>query len=96
MRKLLDVLQRLVDLGNTVVVIEHNLDVIKTADWIIDLGPDGGEYGGRVVATGTPEEVSRVKKSYTGAGAGEGRCDNGLRDRSREQVPRTSRSISRG
>jgi excinuclease ABC subunit A len=64
-RKLLDVLQRLVDLGNTVVVIEHNLDVIKTADWIIDLGPDGGEYGGRVVAAGTPEQVARSKKSYT-------------------------------
>jgi excinuclease ABC subunit A len=64
-RKLLDVLQRLVGLGNTVVVIEHNLDVIKTADWIIDLGPDGGEYGGRVVATGTPEQVARSKKSYT-------------------------------
>ena len=64
-RKLLDVLQRLVDLGNTVVVIEHNLDVIKTADWIIDLGPDGGEYGGRIVASGTPEQVSRSKKSYT-------------------------------
>ncbi len=64
-RKLLDVLQRLVELGNTVVVIEHNLDVIKTADWIIDLGPDGGEYGGRVVASGTPEQVSRSKKSYT-------------------------------
>ncbi len=47
------------------VVIEHNLDVIKTADWIVDLGPDGGEYGGRVVATGTPEQVSRSKKSYT-------------------------------
>ncbi|MGA2146085.1 MAG: excinuclease ABC subunit UvrA [Bryobacteraceae bacterium] len=64
-RKLLDVLARLVDLGNTVVVIEHNLDVIKTADWILDLGPDGGEYGGRVVACGTPEQVSRSKKSYT-------------------------------
>jgi excinuclease ABC subunit A len=64
-RKLLDVLQRLVSLGNTVVVIEHNLDVIKTADWIIDLGPDGGEYGGRVVASGTPEQVARSKKSYT-------------------------------
>jgi excinuclease ABC subunit A len=64
-RKLLDVLQRLVGLGNTVVVIEHNLDVIKTADWIIDLGPDGGEYGGRIVASGTPEQVSRSKKSYT-------------------------------
>jgi excinuclease ABC subunit A len=65
-RKLLDVLQRLVDLGNTVVVIEHNLDVMKTADWIIDLGPDGGEYGGRLVAVGTPEQVARSKKSYTG------------------------------
>jgi excinuclease ABC subunit A len=64
-RKLLDVLQRLVDLGNTVVVIEHNLDVIKTADWIIDLGPDGGEYGGRLVVAGTPEQVVRSKKSYT-------------------------------
>ena len=64
-RKLLDVLQRLTDLGNTVVVIEHNLDVIKTADWLIDLGPDGGEYGGRIVATGTPEQVLRAKKSFT-------------------------------
>jgi excinuclease ABC subunit A len=64
-RKLLDVLQRLVELGNTVVVIEHNLDVMKSADWIVDLGPDGGEYGGRIVATGTPEQVSRSKKSYT-------------------------------
>jgi excinuclease ABC subunit A len=64
-RKLLDVLQRLVDLGNTVVVIEHNMDVMKTADWIIDLGPDGGEYGGRLVAAGTPEQVARSKKSYT-------------------------------
>ena len=64
-RKLLDVLQQLVGLGNTVVVIEHNLDVIKTADWIVDLGPDGGEYGGRVVACGTPEQVSRSKKGYT-------------------------------
>ena len=65
-RKLLEVLQRLVDLGNTVVVIEHNLDVIKSADWVIDLGPDGGEDGGRVVAAGTPEQVMRVKKSFTG------------------------------
>jgi excinuclease ABC subunit A len=64
-RKLLDVLQRLVSLGNTVVVIEHNLDVMKTADWLIDLGPDGGEYGGRIVACGTPEQVARSKKSYT-------------------------------
>jgi len=65
-RKLLDVLQRLVDLGNTVLIIEHNLDVIKQADWIIDLGPEGGQGGGRVVAQGTPEQVARVKKSYTG------------------------------
>ncbi|MGC2235980.1 MAG: excinuclease ABC subunit UvrA [Pyrinomonadaceae bacterium] len=64
--KLLDVLQRLVDTGNTVIVIEHNLDVIKSADYIIDLGPEGGEHGGKVVACGTPEEIARVKKSYTG------------------------------
>jgi excinuclease ABC subunit A len=63
--KLLDVLQNLVELGNTVVVIEHNLDVIKTADWIIDLGPEGGERGGAVVAFGTPEEILRNPKSYT-------------------------------
>ena len=63
--KLLEVLHNLVDLGNTVVVIEHQLDVIKTADWIIDLGPDGGEKGGTVVATGTPEELLRYPKSYT-------------------------------
>ncbi len=65
-KKLLDVLNRLVSLGNTVLIIEHNLDVIKQADWIIDLGPEGGEAGGRVVAEGTPEQVARVKKSYTG------------------------------
>jgi excinuclease ABC subunit A len=65
-RKLLDVLNRLVDLGNTVIVIEHHLDVIKQADWIIDLGPEGGEAGGRIVAQGTPEQVARTKKSYTG------------------------------
>jgi excinuclease ABC subunit A len=64
-RKLLDVLQRLAGLGNTVVVIEHNLDVIKTADWIIDLGPEGGEEGGRLVVAGTPEQVARHRKSYT-------------------------------
>ena len=64
--KLLDVLQRLVDTGNTVIVIEHNLDVIKSADYIIDLGPEGGANGGRIVAQGTPEEVAKVKKSYTG------------------------------
>ncbi len=64
--KLLDVLHRLTDLGNTVVIIEHNLDVIRNADWIIDLGPEGGEDGGRIVAHGTPEQVATVKKSYTG------------------------------
>ncbi|MBL7013177.1 MAG: excinuclease ABC subunit UvrA [Candidatus Marinimicrobia bacterium] len=65
-RMLLNVLQKLVDRGNTVVVIEHNLDVIKTADWVIDLGPEGGDEGGTVLAEGTPEQVSRVKGSYTG------------------------------
>ncbi len=65
-RKLLDVLKRLTDLGNTVIIIEHHLDVIKTADWIIDLGPEGGERGGRVVAEGTPEQVAKSKGSYTG------------------------------
>jgi excinuclease ABC subunit A len=64
--RLLDVLHRLVDAGNTVIVIEHNLDVIKTADWIIDLGPEGGEFGGEVIAEGTPEQVARIPKSYTG------------------------------
>jgi excinuclease ABC subunit A len=65
--KLLDVLERLVKLGNTVLVIEHNLDVIKTADYLIDLGPEGGDGGGTVIATGTPEEVARNERSYTGA-----------------------------
>jgi excinuclease ABC subunit A len=62
---LLQVLNRLADMGNTVLVIEHNLDVIKCADWIIDMGPEGGDGGGQVVATGTPEEIVRVKESYT-------------------------------
>ena len=65
-RKLLDVLGRLVDLGNTVIVIEHNLDVIKSADWILDLGPEGGDAGGQIVATGTPEEIAAVEGNYTG------------------------------
>ncbi|MFL5619568.1 MAG: excinuclease ABC subunit UvrA, partial [Gemmatimonadaceae bacterium] len=65
-RKLLGVLTRLVEAGNTVIVIEHNLDVIKTADWIIDLGPEGGTRGGTIVAAGTPEEVARVEASHTG------------------------------
>jgi excinuclease ABC subunit A len=85
-KMLLKVLHTLVDRGNTVVVIEHNMDVIKTADYIIDLGPEGGDDGGRVVATGTPEEVAAVKESYTGrylrhllreAGSGNGRLRNG-------------------
>jgi excinuclease ABC subunit A len=63
---LLKVLNKLVDKGNTVVVVEHNLDVIKTADWIIDLGPEGGERGGKIIAEGTPEEIVRNKKSVTG------------------------------
>jgi excinuclease ABC subunit A len=64
--RLLDVLNRLADAGNTIVIIEHNLDVIKTADYIIDLGPEGGDRGGQIVATGTPEDVARVEGSYTG------------------------------
>jgi excinuclease ABC subunit A len=64
--KLLDVLQRLVDAGNSVVVIEHNLDVIKCADWIIDLGPEGGDGGGEVIAQGTPEQISKTNLSFTG------------------------------
>jgi len=65
-KQLLEVLHRLRDHGNTVVIIEHNLDVIKTADWVVDLGPEGGSGGGRIIATGTPEEVARTKGSYTG------------------------------
>ncbi|MCL4286435.1 MAG: hypothetical protein KJ006_02160, partial [Thermoleophilia bacterium] len=64
--RLLDVLARLVDAGNTVVVIEHNLDVIKSADWIVDLGPEGGEGGGEIIAAGTPEQVATETGSYTG------------------------------
>ena len=65
-RQLLDVLAKLVDRGNTVIVIEHNLDVIKVADHLIDIGPEGGEEGGRIVTTGTPAEVARCPESYTG------------------------------
>ncbi|RPG33513.1 MAG: ATP-binding cassette domain-containing protein, partial [Gammaproteobacteria bacterium TMED92] len=64
--QLLEVLHRLRDQGNTIVVIEHNLDVVKTADWVIDLGPEGGSGGGNIIATGTPEQVAKVKKSHTG------------------------------
>jgi excinuclease ABC subunit A len=65
-QKLLQVLGRLVDTRNTVVVIEHNMDVIKTADWVIDLGPEGGDRGGRIIAEGTPEQIVHVRESYTG------------------------------
>jgi len=77
-KKLLDVLHRLTDLGNTVIIIEHNLDVIRNADWIIDLGPEGGEDGGRIVAQGTPEQVARVKKSYTGQALARYFAGNGI------------------
>src|SRR6202790_2977198 len=78
-KKLLDVLHRLTDLGNSIIIIEHNMDVIRNADWLIDLGPEGGEEGGRVVAQGTPEQLARVKKSYTGQAltgyfTGNGKC----------------------
>ena len=63
---LLDVLQKLVDKGNSLIVIEHNLDVIKVADWLVDMGPEGGVGGGRVLAEGTPEDVAKIKESYTG------------------------------
>ena len=66
MRRLIEVLQKLEELGNTVLVIEHNLDVIKTADYLIDLGPEGGDGGGTIVCSGTPEEVAACEKSYTG------------------------------
>ena len=65
-KKLLGVLRSLTEKGNTVIVIEHNLDVIKTADWIVDLGPEGGDEGGRIVAEGTPESVAQARGSYTG------------------------------
>ena len=67
MQRLLEVLNSLVEKGNTVIVIEHNLDVIKSSDWVIDLGPEGGSGGGEIVATGTPEQVARVEGSHTGA-----------------------------
>ena len=78
-RKLLDVLHRLTDLGNSIIIIEHNLDVIRNADWLIDLGPEGGEDGGRIVAQGTPEQVARVKKSYTGQALAEYFAGSGKR-----------------
>jgi len=101
-RKLLDVLSRLVDQGNTVIVIEHNLDVVKTADWIVDLGPEGGERGGRVVAEGTPEDVAATTTSYTGAVLVPvlGAAANGSRrsgaSGSRRQVERAPKSQGNG
>ena len=100
--KLLDVLQRLVSLGNTVLVIEHNLDVIKSADFLIDLGPEGGAGGGRLVACGTPEEVARVKKSHTGQALkpllnGHASNDNGHkshRNGKTPAAPRTGKKIA--
>jgi len=86
-KKLLDVLHRLTDLGNTIVIIEHNLDVVRNADWIIDLGPEGGDEGGRIVAQGTPEQVARNKKSYTGqALAGYFGRENGFRGKRRDSI----------
>ncbi|HUO14283.1 MAG TPA: excinuclease ABC subunit UvrA [Verrucomicrobiae bacterium] len=94
-KKLLDVLHRLTDLGNSIVIIEHNLDVIRNADWIIDLGPEGGEDGGRIVAQGTPEQVARVKKSYTGQALASYFSNGKQADRmsSEYPVPRTEASL---
>jgi excinuclease ABC subunit A len=64
--KLIEVLQRLVDTGNSVLIIEHNLDIIKIADWLIDLGPEGGDAGGELIGEGTPEQILKIKDSYTG------------------------------
>ncbi|MEQ9501344.1 MAG: excinuclease ABC subunit UvrA [Deltaproteobacteria bacterium] len=86
-KKLLEVLHRLVDQGNTVIVIEHNLDVIKTADWIIDLGPEGGDGGGTIIAEGTPEQVAKVKASFTGTFV-----DQALKQAAKHASPRRKRS----
>jgi excinuclease ABC subunit A len=80
--KLLFAFRRLLDTGASIVVIEHNLDVIKTADWVIDLGPEGGERGGEVVATGTPEDIARNKKSHTGKWLARILSENGNSQRS--------------
>ncbi len=99
--RLLGVLHRLVDAGNTVIVIEHNLDIIKTADWVIDLGPEGGEYGGEVIAEGTPEAVARVPRSYTGQflqrvlGPGAGGDGQRPKEAPRPQAARSSRRLAR-
>src|SRR2546430_13356690 len=97
---LLSVLHRLVDRGNTVLVIEHNLDVIKTADWIVDLGPEGGLRGGDVVATGTPENVAEVNESYTGQYLkpflGRVRNEPQRNNVTLKERPATSRGLTRG
>ncbi len=82
-KKLLEVLHELVDSGNSVLVIEHNLDVIKTADWVLDLGPEGGDGGGSIVAQGTPEDVAKVKASHTGRYLAEALKRHGERSRVR-------------
>ena len=87
-------LHELTDQGNTVVVIEHNLEVIKTADWIIDLGPEGGDGGGEIVAAGTPEDIVKVKRSYTGA-VPQRRCWRGA-SRSARRGRRRRSEASRG
>jgi excinuclease ABC subunit A len=92
--KLLEVLSRLVDAGNTVLVIEHNLDVIAHADWVIDLGPEGGGAGGQLVAEGTPESVARVKKSYTGQYLARV-LERGRTAHKSERVPARSATVSR-
>ncbi|MEA1935839.1 MAG: excinuclease ABC subunit UvrA [Thermodesulfobacteriota bacterium] len=89
-QKLLDVLMRLVDMGNTVVVIEHNLDVIKSADYVIDLGPEGGEKGGRIVASGTPEKVAGVKESLTGQFLGKVLCEQSALSRQQDKEKQSS------
>jgi excinuclease ABC subunit A len=89
-RKLLGVLSRLVEAGNTIIVIEHNLDVIKSADWIVDLGPEGGPDGGRIVAQGTPERVARVEASHTGRYLAKLLRAKSKRPRARRSTSRTS------
>jgi excinuclease ABC subunit A len=94
-RRLLDVLHELVDNGNTVVVIEHNLDVVKTADWVVDLGPEGGDGGGRVVASGTPEQVAQVKESWTGQYLAEALSRQAKRKAALAAKPAPAKSTSR-
>jgi len=84
--KLIRVLHRLVDAGNTVVIIEHNLDVIKTADWIIDLGPEGGAGGGELIAAGTPEAIAAELRSYTGHALRAAMPQNALRKRAHAKL----------